>query len=196
MNDRIKLTESEKLSQAAVGTHGTMFNMSDDIDSLLEKEKAIKFNEQLSTFADTLEERRTDMQASAEKLADNFENVEIKPMFSRILIEPFKHNPFQRIEIKSGLIIDAGGYTPQVALNPNTGKYEEQEEFIITGLVIEVGPDTKYLQEGDVIFFRKDTAVPVPFLKQKLVSLAENQVIAVVNDSLTERFNKVNENGK
>jgi hypothetical protein len=196
MNDRIKLTESEKLSQAAVGTHGTMFNMSDDIDSLLEKEKAIKFNEQLSTFADTLEERRTDMQASAEKLADNFENVEIKPMFSRILIEPFKHNPFQRIEIKSGLIIDAGGYTPQVSLNPNTGKYEEQEEFIITGLVIEVGPDTKYLQEGDVIFFRKDTAVPVPFLKQKLVSLAENQVIAVVNDSLTERFNKVNENGK
>ena len=68
---------------------------------------------------------------------------------------------------------------------------EEQKEFIVTGCVIEVGPETKYLKEGDVVYYRRDTVVPVPFFKQGLVSLAENQVIAVVNEGLTERFNNV-----
>ena len=72
-----------------------------------------------------------------------------------------------------------------------TGKYEEQKQFIITGCVVEVGPEVKYLQEGDVVYYRVDTAVPVPFLKQGLVSINENQVIAVVNEGLTERFNSV-----
>ena len=64
-------------------------------------------------------------------------------------------------------------------------------QFIRTGCVQEVGPECNYIKPGDVIFYRKDTAVPVPFFKQGFMSLAENQVIAVVNEGLTERFNNV-----
>ena len=73
----------------------------------------------------------------------------------------------------------------------DTGEWEEERQFIVTGTVIDVGPECKYLAEGDVIFYRVDTAVPVPFFKQGLVSLSENQVISVINEGLTERFNKV-----
>ena len=112
-------------------------------------------------------------------------------MFSRILVQPFKVNPFQKIKVEKGLIIDTGGYTPHTQLNEQTGRYEEQKQFIVTGCVVEVGPEVKYLKEGDVIFYRVDTAVPVPFFKQGFVSLAESQIIAVVNEGLQDRFNNI-----
>ena len=112
-------------------------------------------------------------------------------MFSRILVQPFKVNPFQKMKIENGLIIDTGGYTPHTQLNEQTGRYEEQKQFIVTGCVVEVGPEVKYLKEGDVILYRVDTAVPVPFFKQGFVSLAESQIIAVVNEGLQDRFNNI-----
>ena len=112
-------------------------------------------------------------------------------MFSRILVQPFKVNPFQKMKVENGLIIDTGGYTPHTQLNEQTGRYEEQKQFIVTGCVVEVGPEVKYLKEGDVIFYRIDTAVPVPFFKQGFVSLAESQIIAVVNEGLQDRFNNI-----
>lgn len=100
--------------------------------------------------------------------------------------------------MEKGIIVDAGGYTPHIEKNPVSGKYEEQKEFIVTGCVIETGPEVKYLEEGDVVYYRVDTAVPVPFFKQGLVSLAESQVIAVVNEGLQKRFNEIikNANGR
>ena len=46
-----------------------------------------------------------------------------------------------------------------------------------------------YVKEGDAIFYRKDCVLPVPFLKQNLWTINENQVLAVVNEHLTKRFN-------
>jgi hypothetical protein len=112
-------------------------------------------------------------------------------MFNRVLVQQFKVNPFQKMEVKGGIIVDTGGYNPHTQFNQQSGKYEEQDQFIVTGCVIEVGPETKYLKEGDVIYFRKDTAVPVPFFKQGFVSLGESQIIAVVNEGLQDRFNKI-----
>lgn len=56
------------------------------------------------------------------------------------------------MKVENGLIIDTGGYTPHTQLNEQTGRYEEQKQFIVTGCVVEVGPEVKYLKEGDVIF--------------------------------------------
>lgn len=95
------------------------------------------------------------------------------------------------MKVENGLIIDTGGYTPHTQFNSQSGKYEEQDQFIITGYVVETGPEVKYLQEGDVIYYRKDTAVPVPFFKQGFVSLSESQIIAVVNEGLQSRFDKI-----
>lgn len=192
-NVRLNLTENEKVAQVALGLGDHMkFNMQENnLNTLINREKANKFNDQVDAYNEALNENNKKTEQAQSELPYDIEKAELKPMFSRIIVKPLAHNPFQKIEMRGSLIVDAGGYTPHAELNPVSGKYEEQKEFIVTGCVVEVGPDVKYLQEGDVIYYRRDTVVPVPFFKQGLVSLAENQVIAAVNEGLTERFKRV-----
>ena len=193
MSERLYLTENEKLAQAAIGLGDHLkFNMQENnIDTLIKKEKANKFNSQVDAYKEALEENNKKTEQAQNEVQYDIEKAELKPMFSRIIVKPLAHNPFQKVQSQGSLIVDTGGYTPHAELNPISGRYEEQKEFIVTGCVVEVGPETKYLKEGDVVYYRRDTVVPVPFFKQGLVSLAENQVIAVVNEGLTERFNNV-----
>ena len=190
---RIFSTNNEKLAQEARGANDSLvFNMSENtVDNLIQKEKASKFNSEVEQYNERLEKNNKDFEESKDKINYDIEKAEIKPMFNRVLVQQFKVNPFQKMEIKGGIIVDTGGYNPHTQFNQQSGKYEEQDQFIVTGCVIEVGPETKYLKEGDVIYFRKDTAVPVPFFKQGFVSLGESQIIAVVNEGLQDRFNKI-----
>lgn len=194
---RIKMTENEQIAANVLGLNSnyTSVNMGEhSIDNMIQREKANKFNNEVEKYNAQLEENQKTFEEAQSQVAYDINRAEIKPMFARLIIKPFKVNPFQKMEVKGSIIVDAGGYTPHAELNPMTGKYEEQKQFIITGYVVEVGPEVKYLQEGDVVYYRVDTAVPVPFLKQGLVSINENQVIAVVNEGLTERFNSVKNN--
>ncbi len=191
---RLYSTENEKIARELLGTDSnfTSVNMKENsLDSLIKKEKASKFNSEVEKYNEKLEQNNKDFKESQDKVEYDISKAEIKPMFSRILVQPFKVNPFQKIKVENGLIIDTGGYTPHTQLNEQTGRYEEQKQFIVTGCVVEVGPEVKYLKEGDVIFYRIDTAVPVPFFKQGFVSLAESQIIAVVNEGLQDRFNNI-----
>ena len=170
----------------------TSVNMRENsIDALVEKEKSRKFNSEVEKYNEQLEKNNQDFNESQEKVKYDINKAEIKPMFNRLLIQPFKVNPFQQMKVEKGLIIDTGGYTPHTQLNEQTGRYEEQKQFIVTGYVVEVGPEVKYLKEGDVIYYRVDTAVPVPFFKQGFISLAESQIIAVVNEGLQDRFDNI-----
>ena len=191
---RLYSTENEKIAKELLGidSNFTSVNMKENsLDSLIKKEKARKFNSEVEKYNEKLEQNNKDFKESQDKVEYDISKAEIKPMFSRILVQPFKVNPFQKMKVENGLIIDTGGYTPHTQLNEQTGRYEEQKQFIITGCVVEVGPEVKYLKEGDVIFYRIDTAVPVPFFKQGFVSLAESQIIAVVNEGLQDRFNNI-----
>ena len=191
---RLYSTENEKIAKELLGidSNFTSVNMKENsLDSLIKKEKARKFNSEVEKYNEKLEQNNKDFEESRDKVEYDISKAEIKPMFSRILVQPFKVNPFQKMKIENGLIIDTGGYTPHTQLNEQTGRYEEQKQFIVTGCVVEVGPEVKYLKEGDVIFYRVDTAVPVPFFKQGFVSLAESQIIAVVNEGLQDRFNNI-----
>ena len=191
---RLYSTENEKIAKELLGidSNFTSVNMKENsLDSLIKKEKARKFNSEVEKYNEKLEQNNKDFEESQDKVEYDISKAEIKPMFSRILVQPFKVNPFQKIKVENGLIIDTGGYTPHTQLNEQTGRYEEQKQFIVTGCVAEVGPEVKYLKEGDVIFYRVDTAVPVPFFKQGFVSLAESQIIAVVNEGLQDRFNNI-----
>lgn len=194
---RIKMTENEQIAANVLGldSNYTSINMGErSIDNMIQREKTNKFNNEVEKYNAQLEENQKTFEEAQSQVAYDINRAEIKPMFARLIIKPFKVNPFQKMEVKGSIIVDAGGYTPHAELNPMTGKYEEQKQFIITGYVVEVGPEVKYLQEGDVVYYRVDTAVPVPFLKQGLVSINENQVIAVVNEGLTERFNSIKNN--
>lgn len=194
MAQRMIMTQDEKIAQDILGTDGINFHMGEaKIEDLFEKEKAGKFNAQVDEYADRLEKHVEGLKEVSENLG-NIESVEIKPMFNRILITPFKQNPFQRIKIENGIITDMGGLAPEFK-NMDNGKIEEMEQMIITGAVQEVGPEVKYIVPGDVIMYRKETAMPVPFFKQGLMCIAETQVIAVVNEGLEDRFNEI-KNGK
>lgn len=193
-NVRLDLTENEKLAQSIVGleSNGIRMNMAKDksIENMIEREKASKFNDQVDEYIEKFDKHASVLKEYAESFNDNMNSIEIKPMFARILVKPFEQNPFQKIrKSDSGLIIDTGGLAPQYK-NSDTGEWEEEKQFIVTGTVVDCGPDVKYLSQGDVVFYRVDTSVPVPFFRQGLVSLAENQIIAVVNEGLTDRFNE------
>lgn len=190
---RNEMTNDEKLAVAALGTDSNynMVNMRENsIEALVEKEKASKMNDQLEKFQEQINESHKAMKESQDKIEYDINTAEIKPMYSRIIFTPFKNNPFQKIVTQGNIIIDTGGYNPHVDKNPITGKNEEMDPFIRTGAVQEIGPEVKYIQPGDVIFYRKDTAIPVPFFKQGFYSIDEHQVISIVNEGLTERFNK------
>lgn len=194
-NVRLNLTENEKIAQSIVGleSEGIRMNMADtqSIEEMIEREKAAKFNDQVEEYIEKFDKHANILKEYAESFNENMNSIEIKPMFARILVKPFNQNPFQKIKRSdSGLIIDMGGIAPTYK-NSDTGEWEEEKQFIVTGTVVDCGPDVKYLNQGDVVFYRVDTSVPVPFFKQGLVSLAENQIIAVVNESLTDRFNKI-----
>lgn len=191
---RLYSTEKEQIARELLGTDSnfTSVNMKENsLDSLIKKEKARKFNSEVEQYNEKLEQNHKDFKDSQDKIEYDINKAEIKPMFARVLVQPFKVNPFQKMKVENGLIVDTGGYTPHTQLNEQTGRYEEQKQFIVTGCVIEVGPEVKYLKEGDVIFYRVDTAVPVPFFKQGFVSLAESQIIAVVNEGLQDRFDNI-----
>jgi hypothetical protein len=70
-----------------------------------------------------------------------------------------------------------------------TGEYQEEERFIMVGNVLEVGPECKWIAEGDVVMWAKPSEVAVPFFKQGLVIVNENRIIVTVNEGLKKRFN-------
>lgn len=192
-NVRLNLTENENVAFInADGNDYKSFSMNENsIDEMIKKEKARKFNNDLDKFQESMNEKNKELEDSQNEVGYDVEKAEILPLFRRLLVKPFKQNPFQKIEMSGGIITNAGGYTPHTQLNPITGKYEEQDQFIRAGLIVEVGPETKYLKEGDVVYYRKDTAVPVPFLNWGLISIDESQIIATVNVNLKDRFNKI-----
>lgn len=197
MSKKVNLnyTENDRIARNVAGleSNASYFNMGDNqsLETLFNRQKAETFNHQVEEYVEKFDRHSDLLKQYTESVKSNMNTVEIKPMFSRVLVKPFEQNPFQQIKISdSGLITDLGGMTPTYKSN-DTGEWEEERQFIVTGTVIDAGPECKYLAEGDVIFYRVDTAVPVPFFKQGLVSLAENQVISVVNEGLTERFNRI-----
>ena len=55
------------------------------------------------------------------------------------------------------------------------------------GTVIETGYECKFVKPGDVVFYTIASETMVPFFRQGFVTVAENRVIAIVNENLTKR---------
>jgi hypothetical protein len=91
---------------------------------------------------------------------------------------------------ESGIITDLGGMTPQYKSN-ETGEIEEEQQFIKVGSVIEVGHKCEFLKPGDVVFYTIASETMIPFFRQGFVVVNENRIMAVVNESLTERRDRI-----
>ena len=161
-------------------------------EDVINKRNTEKFNEMVDAYTEKFEKHSANIEEFANKINENVNNIEIMPLGNYVLLKQFDQNPFQRIvrDSKSGLIIDTGGLAPQYK-NTDNGEIEEEESFILVGVIQEVGPECKYLRSGDAVFFAKPSAIPVPFYKQKLVQVNETRILAVVNENLTERFNEI-----
>lgn len=196
---RLGLTENEKIAQNIVGinTNHQNFNMAEGtIDEIIQKEKANKFNGMVDEYVNRLSEHTKALKESTEKLGYDITKLEIKPTFNRILLTIFDKNPFQKITVnKSGIVTDMGGLNPTYK-NTDSGEIEEARQVIVVGVIQEVGPDVKYAKAGDTIFLDKDSARPVPFYKQGLHCISEQQIIAIVNEGLEARFEDIKNNGR
>ena len=76
-----------------------------------------------------------------------------------------------------------------------TGQIEEEDAYIHVGTVIEVGPDVKYVRQGDAVMWTAPTEIPIPFYKQGLVLVNEQSIMTAVNEGLSARFNNIQNNG-
>lgn len=102
---------------------------------------------------------------------------EVKPLSNYVLISPIKDNPYIETKTESGILIPKGLAHEQA---DGSGRMESLEEIIKLGLIEEVGPDVKTLQQGDEVYFDIRSVRPVPFGREGVMHVNENNVIAYV----------------
>lgn len=192
MEPRINLNSKERLARKASGIESDAKHFvlnGDNADETLKRESAERFNNEVDEYVNKFNKHAESIGEYAKNVKENANNLEIMPIYNYILVKPFPENPFQRIIVSknSGLITDLGGAKPNYKNNDN-GEYEEEENLIHVGTVLESGKECKYVKEGDVIMWTKTSEVPVPFFRQGLVLVNENRVIVTINEGLKERF--------
>ena len=87
-NVRLNLTEDEKLAQQVIGLNNDYlnFNMAEGtIDEIIQREKVSKFNQEVDKYVDKFSEHVENLKKTQEILAEDITNVEIKPLFSRVI---------------------------------------------------------------------------------------------------------------
>ena len=190
---RTELNGKEKLAQVVNGMESTgtpIVVNGKSADIILAEEKKGRYNTQVDEYIDKFEKHNKALESYAEELSKDINGLEILPMGSYALIKPFESNPFQRVKVESGIITDLGGYTPTYKSHED-GQIHEEEQFIHVGTVIDTGWKCEFLKAGDVVFYTTASEAMVPFFKQGFVVVAESRIMAVVNEKLTERKNRL-----
>lgn len=193
MEMRTELNGKEKLAQVVNGMESTgtpIVVNGKSADIILAEEKKGRFNTQVDEYVDKFEKHNKALENYAKELSKDINGLEILPMGSYALIKPFESNPFQRVKVESGIITDLGGYTPTYKSHED-GQIHEEEQFIHVGTVIDTGWKCEFLKAGDVVFYTTASEAMVPFFKQGFVVVAESRIMAVVNEKLTERKNRL-----
>lgn len=195
---RNELNSNEQVARKIIGidTEAQFTVNGKSADELKRQEKAEKYNAQVEAMEAKLTSHMEAIEKQAEELAMDLQGVDIMPMYAYALIKPFEHNPFQKIKIENGIFVDTGGLTPEYK-SEEDGRIHEEEELIKVGMVVETGHKCEFLKKGDLVFYNSmASAVNVPFYKLGLVAVNEQRIIAVVNDDLTARKEKLMNYGK
>ena len=145
------------------------------------------FNENVNAHKEVIV---TGMNAEKEKvnsLLSTPNETEIMPLYNYLLCAPFDKNPFNTITKSEGGLMLAGE-GDIFNKNTDTGEIEESDNIMEVATVMAVGPEVKYIKEGDVIYYRRIQKVPIPFFRSGLIVVNELAVMSVVNTGLTKRF--------
>lgn len=122
------------------------------------------------------------------ELEAKLSTLEIMPVGINLIILPYPHNPYKKIVSDGGIIID--GYEGQFK-NPDSGEDDHLKLGVGCAKVIEVGPMCKCVKGGDDVFYDTRVTKPIPFLDLGYVLTNEQNLIAIINEGLTERFKNV-----
>ena len=191
---RERLSEKEKIARVITGvdTDSTFMGVDDrSLDKMIDNAERQKWNDSVKEIEDKFKDHENALQEAADEYAKKLDGVQIYPIANYVIVRPFKENPFQKVKIdeKTGLILSTGGLIPEYKRN-DSGEYEEAEQVIKTGVVIQAGPECKWLKDGDTIMWAVMSEVVIPFYNFGFRLVNENRAICVINDDLEERFKK------
>ena len=168
--------------------NGDVFIMSPSVNDLAKKEATIKFNQQVEEARADWDAKINEQEAHAKEMEEKMKDLQIVPINSYVLVQPYAKNPFQKMKVTdSGLIIPE--YTG-IFKNPDSGMEDQEENLSVQALVIETSPLCKFVKEGDIIYYRRACGVPIPFFGQGFEVVAEQQIQVVVNSGLKDRYDK------
>lgn len=168
--------------------NGEVFIMSPTVEEMTKKEATIKFNQQVEEARADWDAKINEQEAHAKEMEEKMKDLQIVPINSYVLVQPYAKNPFQKMKVTdSGLIIPE--YTG-VFKNPDSGMEDQEENLSVQALVIETSPLCKFVKEGDIVYYRRACGVPIPFFSQGFEVVAEQQIQVVVNSGLKDRYTK------
>lgn len=110
---------------------------------------------------------------------------EIMPLYSMVMVELYEENPYEQTVTEEGLKLTNGEFD-----NPDTGNRDKKERNMYCGKIIEVGPDCKYAHVGDDCLLPLNCVRPVTFKGNIYFIIAEQNLITIMADDLSERFKK------
>lgn len=172
--------------------NGDVFIMTPTVNEMAKTEAKIKFNNQIEEAKAEWDSKIKEQEEHAKVMDEKMKDLQIVPINSYVLVQPYAKNPFQKMKITdSGLVIPE--YTG-VFRNPDSGEMDTEENLSVQALVIEVSPLCKFVKEGDIIYYRRACGVPIPFFNQGFEVVAEQQIQVVVNSGLKDRYDKVFKN--
>lgn len=168
--------------------NGDVFIMSPSVKEMVERDAKVKFNQQVEEAKAEWDAKIDEQEAHAKEMEEKMKDLQIVPINSYVLVQPYSKNPFQKMRVTdSGLIIPE--YTG-VFKNPDSGEEDQEQNLSVQALVIEVSPLCKFVKEGDIIYYRRACGVPIPFFNQGFEVVAEQQIQVVVNSGLKDRYTK------
>jgi hypothetical protein len=148
--------------------------LQDQIRRYREEKDAAELAEKFSTID---KEKQKEIEEKLSKL-------ECLPLGNKIIMLPYPVNPYRRVLTAKGIVTDTGG----AFLNPDTGEWDKEKELVACAKIIEVGPDCKYLEIGDDVFYDTRTIYPFPLFNLGYMLTSEPQILGVLNEGLKNRF--------
>lgn len=177
-------SEINQILQTAIGLEtdsGARVEMNNVTDNIT------KFNEAVEIKAKEISDKLENTLKTSKDIINRSQDLEIMPIGFYILIKPYESNPYNKIIVSKGGLIEDADFAPTYKSN-ETGEIEIEENLMRVGQVLEVGPECKYIKEGDDVYYKRFNEVPIPFFKQGLIVIHENAVMACINNKLKDRL--------
>ena len=106
------------------------------------------------------------------------ENKKVQATGFTVIFTKYNKNPYRKYKSNAGLLLDVDSFHINDA-----GEMEQDEMGVICCHVVSVGPECKYVKEGDDIYIRNVGAAPVPFDYRGYWAISEQNVICrIVNN--------------